>query len=430
MSPEATYYLKVNIAIALFYGLYCLFFRRDTFFHLRRVLLMAFFVIAVAYPFLNLQEWIREHRIMLGTIQTYAALMPETVITPESGADNAGQTFAAITAQVCYMAGAALLLARFIIQLIHILWMRVKSEHHLIRGIRTYGIDGNSGPFSFFRMIFLSPGRHDAQEVEEILEHECTHVAGWHSVDIMISELMCIVFWFNPFVWLLSREIRSNLEYIADSRVLAAGFDSRVYQYHLLGLAYSPAKTVVNVYNNFNVSHLKNRIIMMNKKRSGAIARTKYLIILPLAAMLMLLANVGAVARITHLPGAGEVIPAPVPQTPQDKERKVFTLADEMPQFPGGEAKLIEFLLTSVKYPQEAQESGKEGRVTCAFVVESDGSITETEVMRSIDPLLDAEALRVINLFPKWTPGKIKGKAVAVRFVVPVTFHLAPATGR
>jgi TonB family protein len=256
-------------------------------------------------------------------------------------------------------------------------------------------------------------------------------VSQWHSIDVILSEIICILCWTNPFVWLLKREVRHNLEYLADNTVLKSGYDSKSYQYHLLGLAHQTNQAAANLYNNFNVLHLKNRIRMMNKKRTRSIGRTKYLLFLPLAAMLILLSNIEAVARITKelaLPTEPEngitVIPEKA-QTNQQKQKKVLTAVDVMPQFPGGDGELLAFLAKSIKYPMEAQTSGTQGRVICAFDVNEDGSISDIEVIRGVDPLLDAEAVRVLGTMPKWTPGRNRGEAVAVRYTVPIIFHLS-----
>ena len=103
------------------------------------------------------------------------------------------------------------------------------------------------------------------EEKQEILTHEQTHVRQWHSIDVIISEIVNIICWMNPFAWLLKTEIRLNLEYLADHKVMESGTNKKAYQYHLLGLANQNRQT--GLYNNFNLSHLKNRIKMMNKKR-------------------------------------------------------------------------------------------------------------------------------------------------------------------
>ena len=106
------------------------------------------------------------------------------------------------------------------------------------------------------------------------------------------------------------------------------------------------------------------------------------------------------------------------------EDGEIFQVVEEQPMFPGGMQEMMKFLKQNIKYPKEAQEQGKQGRVIVQFVVNKDGSITGDSIVRSVDPLLDAEALRVVRSMPNWTPGKQKGKPVRVRFTLPVIFHL------
>lgn len=107
---------------------------------------------------------------------------------------------------------------------------------------------------------------------------------------------------------------------------------------------------------------------------------------------------------------------------------KTFDVVEQMPEFPGGQIAMLDFLSKNIRYPEAAHKAGIQGRVVATFVVEKDGSISNAKVMRSIDPLLDAEALRVINSMPNWIPGKQDGKPVAVKYTVPVSFKLDGTT--
>lgn len=120
------------------------------------------------------------------------------------------------------------------------------------------------------------------------------------------------------------------------------------------------------------------------------------------------------------------VIQAPVTSGPTQEEdtEVVFVVVESMPSFPGGDAALFKYLNDNIKYPVIAQESGIQGRVTCQFVVNRDGSIVDIEVVRSVDKSLDAEAIRVIKNMPRWTPGKQRGKTVRVKYTLPVNFRL------
>ena len=114
----------------------------------------------------------------------------------------------------------------------------------------------------------------------------------------------------------------------------------------------------------------------------------------------------------------------PVMAAEEGDEGEVFQVVEQMPEFPGGMDKLMEYLSKNIKYPSIAQENNIQGRVIVEFVVNKDGSIVEPKVMRSVDTSLDNEAMRVIKSMPKWNPGKQRGKAVRVRYTVPVLFRL------
>lgn len=124
---------------------------------------------------------------------------------------------------------------------------------------------------------------------------------------------------------------------------------------------------------------------------------------------------------------AGEVLKAKeviADEKPKEEETKVFDVVEQMPEFPGGQAALLKWISDNIKYPAIAEENGIQGRVVCTFVVERDGSVTDVQVARSIDPSLDKEAVRVLKKMPKWIPGKQNGSAVRVKYTVPVTFRL------
>ncbi|MDD3910378.1 MAG: energy transducer TonB [Proteiniphilum sp.] len=118
-------------------------------------------------------------------------------------------------------------------------------------------------------------------------------------------------------------------------------------------------------------------------------------------------------------------VPPPPPKPKQEEvTEEIFVVVENQPEFPGGNAAMMKFLSDNIKYPVIAQENGIQGRVICNFVVERDGSITDVQVVRGVDPSLDREAVRVIQSMPRWTPGKQRGQAVRVRFTLPVVFRL------
>lgn len=337
------YFLKINVAIALFYAFYRLFFYKDTFFTWRRAALLCFFAISAVYPLLNIQTWITEQEPMVAMADLYADIvLPEFTITPEQATSD-WKTLLLQTVGFAYWGMVIVLAIRFFIQLAGIIRLAFRCRKAKIGNTNVHLLRQASGPFSFFHWIFIHPTSHTEDELSEILTHEQTHANQWHSIDVLVSEIVCIFCWFNPFAWLMKREIRTNLEYLADNRVLETGHDSKAYQYHLLGLSHH--KAAATIYNSFNVLPLKKRIKMMNKKRTREIGRTKYLMFLPLAALLMIISNIEAVARTTkemakdvieaveenlasnsttpETEVATEAIPVETPISQQDKDKLV-----------------------------------------------------------------------------------------------------------
>ena len=417
MAPEWIYLLKANVGIALFYAFYKLFCQRDTFFQWRRFALLSFLGISFIYPLLNIQDWVKEQPAMYELADYYATWMATEEITATTPVViDAPQLPSLLTIGIyLYYIGVIVMSFRFIVQLFSVLRMRWKGTRSIVDGQRIISIPTEADPFSFFGWIFLYlPGLKDESR-EEILKHEQTHARQWHSMDVILCELINIVCWFNPFAWLIKTEIRLNLEYLADNKVAEPTSDCKLYQYHLLNLVNKNVQT--GLCNNFNVSHLKHRIIMMNKKRTHTAGRIKYALFVPLAAALLIASNISCISSEKQ-----EEISEK--QESRAAEGEVFQVVEEMPEFPGGMGECMKWLGQNIKYPADAKEKGVQGRVIVQFVVEKDGTIVNAKVVRGVDPDLDAEALRVVNQSPKWKPGKQKGEAVRVKYTLPIMFRL------
>lgn len=415
------YLLQVNVGLILFYALYKLVCTRDTFFRSRRFILIVSLVLPFILPFIDVREWLesRDRMIML-THFDYSAVLPEIVVGSE--AVETGNRVFVLSEWIgyLYLAGVVALLVRLAVQAFSLLRMPEKE----INGVRVKCLNDPSGPFSFFGWIFLNPATVKKDELDEILTHEMAHVKQHHSVDVLLAEMVSICCWMNPFAWLLKREVRLNLEFLADRKVMEAGFATKSYQYHLLGLAYNHK---YGLSNNFNFSHLKQRIIMMNKKKSNGAGHIKYALFVLPAFALLVAGNISCSQGASEKQDAKEETVAPDSvAAPTDGVAKdeVFMVAEKMPEFPGGMKEMLKFLQENVKYPENAMKNNVQGRVIVQFVIEKDGTPTEFKVLRSVDPDLDAEALRVMKAMPKWKPGMQKGQVVRVKFTVPVSFKL------
>lgn len=416
MTPEWIYLLKVNVGIALFYAFYKLFCCRDTFFHWRRVALLSFLGISFVYPFLNIQHWVQEQPSMNELADYYATFISMEDVTVTETASTHPIPDALTLLAYLYIIGVIVLSLRFLIQLISIFRLVRKGQSVIVDGVRIISLSDKGNPFSFFHWIFAYLPDLQGEGGKEILTHELTHVRQHHSLDVIFSELTNILCWMNPFMWLMKAEIRLNLEYLADNKVAESLCNTKQYQYHLLGLANQNRQT--GLYNHFNVSHLKNRIVMMNKKRTRTTGRIKYALFAPLAAALLLVSNIEAVARTTE-----RIAKDVITQVSTDQDDPVFQVVEQMPEFPGGMGECMKWLQANIKYPKEAKEKGEHGRVILQFIVEKDGSITDVKVARSVSSSLDAEAVRVTSAMPKWKPGMQRGQAVRVKYVMPVMFN-------
>ena len=432
------YFLKVNLALAILYICYRLLFRNDTFFRLRRAVLLSVYLIAFLYPLLDISIWLSTRESVTEIVNYYSTILPlKTVVAADDtplSTEADWLTIAESYMLLIYLAGITLLFLRCIIELFTVIRLRLRSPKQLINGTTIYVLPSQEEPYSFFGWIFASPESHTPPALEEILVHEKTHVRQLHSIDVVLGEIVCILCWINPFVWLLKKEISSNHEYLADEQVMLAGYNKKEYQYHLIGLEH-PEMAIAKLYNNFSVLPLKKRITMLNKKRTGRVGKVKYLTLLPLAAGLLLLNNIDAMARIvsrqTTVPVPAEktmIAPAPeavsvevaTPLPPDDD--KVYEVVDVMPEFPGGETELLKYMARNVKYPAESIKNKEEGSLSLSFIINKDGSLSDIKVVKILTPLLDAEAVRVVKNMPKWTPGKVKGKVVRVAYTTPITY--------
>ena len=468
MNDTLIYFLKVNIAIALFYLFYRMFFAGDTLWKIRRIYLLFSILVSFLYPFLSIQTWIEGHQPVKEILSNYFVLQ-EFTVTP-----NDNQVFFSLENVLLSLYGliTLILLIRLFIQLISILKIRLSGKKQMIHGVPVVVLEKEITPFSFFSTIYMNPSLHNDDEKKQILLHELTHVRQLHSVDVVLSELLCIAFWINPAAWLLKREIRQNLEYLADSQVLESGIDSKSYQYHLLQLSYQCPD--YKLTNKFNILPIKKRIIMMNQEKSRKSTMLKYILIAPLTLTLVFLSNAETFASSveqftqkkvdtpaekvvnvtpkTNSPtkldeivvvGYGqqddqkkkEQIPpppsldnkdemAPPPPPPPAPNDQVFMVVEKMPQYPGGDKELFKYLATTVRYPVEAQKNGIQGRVICSFIVKKDGAIDSVKVLRFVNSYLDNEAIRVIKNMPNWTPGEQRGEKVNVKYTLPINFKL------
>ena len=372
------YFVHVNAGLAFFYLLCKWLYTCDTFFAWRRGILLLSLTSVFVLPLPSLAEWLGGYGSLSAVTGYYQSVLLTEVVPDGNGAvwtDRAGTFFLA-----AYLTGGLLCLFRVLLKLASLIVLVFQSESAELNGCKVKLIRSAAGPFSFFGWIFIPKENWDTEEMGNVLSHEQAHVKQYHSIDVLLSEIVCSVLWLNPFSWLLKREVKDNLEYLADRKVLESGADRKAYQYHLLRTSCSVEHVLANA---FNVSSLKRRIRMMNRKRTGTVGYLKYtFLIVPVMALLV----------------GGNVF--------------VITECSEFLQFLGKE----------IRYPQPVSDKGMQGRVIVQFEVGQDGTPGCFKVIHSASPELDAEVLRVFRLMSYWKFATGKKRLANGRFTVPVTF--------
>ena len=423
------YQIKVGICLIAFYLLWKLLLSRETFHRFNRVALLTVMALAFVLP------WVKLSLDVSTPVAGGMVMLEEMIVTPAGAVQphQVAQTWSVINiANVLYFIGVVSVL----VWLLHSQW----SLHRLLKkgrreqmsdGITLHVVPGDQTPFSYFRHIVINEQDY-RDNPREILTHEHAHISLRHSWDVLFVELVKLFQWWNPAAWLLCRELKQVHEYEADMAVLNQGVDAK--QYQLLLIRKSVGDQLFSMANNFNYQSLKKRIRMMTMNKSSRWKTLRALAVVPVIALALLaFANTKSVAavvvnqqskvtptsRVVKANAEAQVTDESAPQS-----KKVYRSVDQMPQFPGGEAGLMRYLQSNINYPANAAMNNIGGRVILQFVVEKDGHIGEVKVVRSIDPEIDAEAVRVVKSLPDFIPGRQDGEPVAVWYTIPVSFKV------
>ena len=447
------YSVKVAVCLALFYLFHKLLMSRDTFHTFNRFAILSMMLLSLVLPLVHL-SLDSEAGINRGTV-ALEGLVAQTVVADGGNGVGEGLTLTQVLLAV-YVLGVVLFVGKALLSVGSLLRLIRRARCVEVRnGIRIYTMQGDISPFSWFRYIIMS--EKDWQENRrEIVLHEMAYIRRCHSMDVAVCNMMIVFQWYNPAAWLLKRELQTVHEYEADEAVLSAGVDATHYQMLLIRKAVG--ERLFSMANNLNHNSLKKRITMMKIKRTNPMQKAKVAFVLPLAAMTVaafasqkvenlsekveqeseafssvsdnpVVRAVGETARVAAvkvqedkaLEEASSM--AMASDTAETKSGKEFPCIPEtFPQFPGGHIALFEYLSKNIKFPKSKENEDVKVRVVTTFTVEKDGSITHAKIVRSQGEAFDNEALRVINGMPKWIPGTQNGKAVRVKYTLPITF--------
>ena len=434
MGTFLVYILKSAACLAVFYLFYKLLMSRDTFHRFNRFALLGLLVLSSLLPLVEAS--VNSPAAVQETMLTLEQLLLLADIQPEGESMAAATPYATVlwlrAALLVYLTGIVFFIVRNLCSLARLGRLIRQGKRESLdsylpdrkeKNVRLVVHDHDIAPFSWMHWIVIA--RKDLEENgREILIHELAHIRNRHSWDLLLAELCIFVQWFNPAAWLLKQELQNIHEYEADETVLREGVNARNYQMLLIKKAVGTR--LYSMANSFNHSSLKKRITMMLKEKSNPWARAKYLYILPLAALAVTAFARPEVSAVADEISAVKVIAPAVHDSIQPNIQTAIaapsSALDQMPEFPGGMEALNTYLRNNIRYPQEAQKAGIQGRVIIQFIVSKDGSITDAEVVESVDPQLDAEGLRLIKNMPRWKPGMRKGQAIRVKQTLPIRF--------
>ncbi|MCY1722262.1 M56 family metallopeptidase [Prolixibacteraceae bacterium Z1-6] len=470
MNNLVNFIIESGISLSLLSLIYILFLRKETFFRLNRIFLLISVLFSMLLPFLKFRIY-HPKSILLEevTVTPYRNLVEAVTIY---GQDLSGAVIQTISSSriiiFIYLGGLLCFLARLVLRLIQISILIYGNPVRQIGGVKFVHVNKKFSPFSFLGYIFLNPEKRREPGYEKIVAHEMEHIKQGHSIDVLILEIMTIIQWFNPFMWILKRVIRENHEFLADRAVLNSGISTAQYKQLLLSQAVG---FQFEMANNFNTSMVKNRIKMISQIRSSKFANLKFVLgILTAAALvvafaceqkesiateissekenpqlqltlqddkIMLNGADADIKKVEEMLSRGKLVltkdslgrsyisieKEDIPKV-LDEEEQIFFIVEDMPEFPGGDLALRKFIASTIKYPDTAIENGIQGKVYVTFVVTKEGEIANAKIARGVNPVLDKEAIRVVNMQPRWRPGYQRGQAVNVSYTVPINFVL------
>ncbi len=411
MNEFIKYLIQVVSASGVLYLFYFIFLKNTTYFKLNRVYLIIAMLLPPILPFIQIP--IEQTEI------TYAVpiVLDEIVVTAGGEVVQASPSTINYSLLI-YSVIAALFALRILWAIISIYRINKSSDKSTKGGFIIVTSDDKINPFSIFRHIYVSKSHYEDEDgLEQIISHESIHIRQKHSIDNLLAEIICSVYWINPFFWIIKDNLKSTHEYLADERVMEQGFDTAGY---FMLLFENVVGKRIGLANNFNESLTLKRMKMMKKNRSPRYLRWLYVMALPLIGIIVF-----AISCTEE-----RVKTTSVDDATQKKvvivEEELYEAAEVevMPVFGDNENALIDYLVGEITYPPQAKTDGIEGKVFVKFVISKTGEVKNAEVVEPVNELLDAEAVRVIAEMPDWTPGEVDGKPVNVEFVIPINFKL------
>ena len=441
------YLLQINLCWAVFYGLYWLMYRQETFFRVNRFFLLFALLLGLVLPMDFAKYFLQpidNQSIMTVYLETFVVGTKQTSEKIEHFSLDYKNVL-----WLVYALGCAVVLLRFLFGLKKLYTLYTHGEKEKKSGYILVKTDEIHLPFSFMNLIFWS--QHiDNEEVENrrILLHEIAHVRQRHSFDVLVLELLNIVFWCSPLLYLYKKSLRAVHEYLADE---AATLNCSKREYGTLLIRQSQSGMQLAIANSFIHSQLKQRFVMMLKPSSSRIAYVKYALFLPLMIVISCSLhenNTVAEPRMAdyEVRTSVDTIITFDPETFKEDMKliqnvdSIYNSLDTPAEFKGGQTELFKFLSANLEYPEAEKKAGIEGKVSLKFTVTKNGNVYDPKVIKSSgNSKLDQAAIDVLWAMDKgnefnpidarfhkkgiWNAGIKNGKPVSTDFVLPISFR-------
>jgi len=419
MEGIINYLWEGSICLFLLYGFYRIFLSDHTFFEWNRTYLMLTIGLVLIIPLMNIPVFLHGAETVLS--KEYIYFMPEFEMNAAS--ENSSNVFPSLFSMVAwiYIVGVMIAFVRFIIGLYQI-FSHIKMAEKIQHEGFTIAIHPDFQPSSYFNFIFLPeylPSDHGQQL---IISHEINHAGRYHSLDILFFQLLKIIFWFHPFTKMMESSISEVHEYQVDHEITKTCAKTEYANLLLHLILADQGKQLMNNY--FNKFQTKKRIMMMAKTKSNPIVKSRFLLAVPLLALLVIAFACGQQEDhelVLEEDLSGDLVL-------KSSSDDIFDIVEEPPMPVGGFDAWTSYLSSNLTYPAQAKKEGIEGTVYVVFVVEVDGSIQGAKILRGIGGGCDEEALRIIQNAPDWEPGVQKGQKVNCRMRVPIKFQLSANT--
>lgn len=404
MENMIIFMLKSSISMIALYSVYLIFLKNETFFSLNRFYLLGTLIMSLLIPLIKIPIY-----DIAAFNKTFTFSLNDIIISNNNMNNNQLDTFNLINvALISYVSISGFLFIRLIIRLIQIYFIYKKGIIQKLENTNIVRTNYDILPFSFYKTIFINPQKLSDDDNNKIITHELVHVKELHTIDMILVEIINILMWFNPAVWLIKSSLRATHEYIADRNVILKTENKIEYQKLLLKEAFGGYQ--FDFTNNFNLSLIKRRITMMTKNVSTRTARLKVLFVLPVAVILLF-----------AFAFTGGYSPSIAGETKKESKANVkkddFVKVDVMPAFDQKE------LAKAIKFPEEARKAGKSGKVICKVLVSKEGLPAKIEIEKSDGKVFENAVIEAIQKI-KFTPAKLKGEAVEVNVYIPIKFKL------